>query len=176
MKRLLIGLSAGICLVGILFFASEPLLSWTNLDSVLQDNPAVLSDNPETIDMDILIQAISQLESGDNHKARSRRGARGILQIRAPTWRWVCKNRLKVNWNFREHAYDSQKNIAVGRAYLEYLMERFDSVDAALVAYNCGPGHYVNNQVPLTTQEYLVNVKALYADLKATAESIAHPE
>jgi peptidoglycan DL-endopeptidase CwlO len=60
-----------------------------------------------------LLTAVARIESNLRHDARSRSGARGLLQ--APS------------------------NVLAGARYLRWMLERFHSTDLALAAYNAGP-------------------------------------
>lgn len=68
------------------------------------------------------------VESGWRQNAVSRRGARGIMQLRPRTARG-----LRVN------IYDTKQNIEGGMRYLRQMYERFRRWDLALAAYNSGP-------------------------------------
>lgn len=87
-----------------------------------------------------LIQAIIMAESGYNPKARSKRGARGLMQLMP-----VTAKSLGVL-----DAYDPEDNINGGVRYFKELLDRFDGdVSLALAAYNAG-SRYVRkyNGVP----------------------------
>jgi soluble lytic murein transglycosylase-like protein len=111
------------------------------------------------IDIDCLVDAIIMVESDGRVNCRGRRGEKGLMQIRRPTWRWVCRKILKVNWDFDRYGFDPEKNITVGKAYLWYLSERLQSEEAVICAYNCGITKYLNNQVPPFTLKYLQKVR-----------------
>jgi hypothetical protein len=68
------------------------------------------------------------MESGWQQHAVSRRGARGIMQLRPRTARG-----LRVN------IYDTRQNIEGGMRYLRQLHDRFKRWDLALAAYHSGP-------------------------------------
>ncbi|HXF81685.1 MAG TPA: transglycosylase SLT domain-containing protein [bacterium] len=68
------------------------------------------------------------MESGWRQHAVSRRGARGIMQLRPRTARG-----LRVN------IYDTRQNIEGGMRYLRQLRDRFKRWDLALAAYHSGP-------------------------------------
>lgn len=78
-----------------------------------------------------LIAAVIQAESNFNPKARSNRGAMGLMQITTPTQRYL---KLK-------NAYDPKQNVDAGAKYLSELLERFrGDLVRAIAAYNAGPG------------------------------------
>jgi soluble lytic murein transglycosylase-like protein len=80
------------------------------------------------IDQDF-IEAVIRAESGGNPKARSRKGAQGLMQLMPAT-----AGRLGV-----KDAYDPEANVDAGTRHLRALLERYDG-DAikALAAYNAG--------------------------------------
>ncbi len=78
-----------------------------------------------------LITAVIHAESNFDPKARSYRGAKGLMQINPPTQRYL---KLK-------NAYDPSQNIMAGAKYLKELITLFKgNTKLALAAYNAGPG------------------------------------
>jgi hypothetical protein len=106
-----------------------------------------------------LIHAVIQKESSYNPSARSKRRARGLMQVTPATARFVgIKNSKRL--------YDPQTNIYAGTAYLKYLLANHATVDEALAAYNSGPGNVRKYKgVPpfVETKRYVRDVKRLYA-------------
>ena len=81
-----------------------------------------------------LIAAMIQVESAFNPRARSRKGARGLMQLLPATARRFGLQRKKDLFN-------PAKNLEAGIRYLKWLSERFrgDAV-RVLAAYNAGEG------------------------------------
>ncbi len=105
-----------------------------------------------------LIAAIIKAESNFNPRARSHRGAIGLMQIDPAT---------------REHLrlykpYDPKANVSAGTKYFSYLLKIFDGdVKLALAAYNAGPGNVRKyGDVPPfpQTQNYIPKVLKYYSE------------
>ncbi|MEO1236224.1 MAG: lytic transglycosylase domain-containing protein [Planctomycetota bacterium] len=90
----------------------------------------------QSIEVD-LVRAVVRAESGGDPRAKSNRGARGLMQITAITEEDVL--RRNPGWS-RGDLYDPAYNLKIGTAYLAYLLERFDGDRTlALTAYHMGP-------------------------------------
>lgn len=106
-----------------------------------------------------LIHAVIQKESGYNPKARSRKNARGLMQVTPGTARFVGVANA-------HSLYDPQTNIHAGTAYLKYLMRTHTTFDEVLAAYNSGPGNVrkYNGVPPFSeTRRYVRDVRKFYA-------------
>lgn len=103
-----------------------------------------------------LIKAVIKAESNFNTHAVSHAGARGLMQLMPATAR-----SLGVNDSF-----DPEQNVMAGTRFLKEMIQRYDgNVDAALAAYNWGPGNVDRrpDSLPRETRDYLARVKNLYA-------------
>jgi soluble lytic murein transglycosylase len=87
----------------------------------------------------LLVVALIRAESSFDNYAQSKVGALGLMQVMPQTGKWVASQRGK-HLAKNTHLFDSELNLEIGTAYLANLIRRFGSLDAALVAYNAGPG------------------------------------
>jgi hypothetical protein len=104
----------------------------------------------------MLVKALIQVESGYRPKARSPKGAVGLMQIMPATAR-----EYKVR-----NPFDPKANIEAGVKHLRALLERFgrERTELALAAYNAGPGAVEKfNGVPpyRETRNYVARILAL---------------
>jgi len=107
-----------------------------------------------------LLRAVVRVESDDNPRAVSRKGACGLMQLIPAT-----SQRFGV-----ADPFDPRQNIEGGANYLRYLLDRFSgSVPHALAAYNAGERSVVRSvardgglpRIP-ETEDYVRRVTALY--------------
>ena len=79
-----------------------------------------------------MVKAVIQTESSWDHKAVSKSGAIGLMQI-LPSTAW---DEFKTP---KEDLFDPYVNVTVGIKYLFHLNQHFDDMDATLTAYSHGP-------------------------------------
>jgi soluble lytic murein transglycosylase len=85
-----------------------------------------------------LVAGLILQESSFDAAARSRAGARGLMQIMPATGRGLARQRRV---RYRASAlYDAETSLDLGTFYLRQLSDRFDgAVEKVLVGYNAGP-------------------------------------
>jgi len=88
-----------------------------------------------------LITAIIRAESKFYHKARSRKDARGLMQISPITGTWAA-DVLEIEDYSPEGLFEPQTNIMIGCWYVHILMKEFgDDLENVIAAYNGGSGN-----------------------------------
>lgn len=102
----------------------------------------IVMKNAEKYDLDPhLIFALIKAESSFKPEARSKRGAKGLMQIMDKTACWAVDHMEIDDFDVLD-LYDPQINIAIGSWYLSWLNEQFGSnTDMMLAAYNAGNGN-----------------------------------
>jgi soluble lytic murein transglycosylase-like protein len=101
-------------------------------DAVLAARPfaELISSVAATHDVDVrLIHAVIEQESNYQARARSRKGARGLMQLMPATARQYGVS----------NSYDPKSNLDAGVRHLKDLLKRLD-LPVALAAYNAGEG------------------------------------
>ena len=107
-------------------------------DAALYPVPGWMPQGGYKIDQ-ALIFAFMRQESRFKTKARSRRGATGLMQLMPATARFVARKRTS-----RQTLLDPEKNIALGQKFIQHLLKD-PTIDSnlfyATTAYNAGPGN-----------------------------------
>ena len=117
--------------------AEQPALSDAESYEIAKTNKTI-GDEFECIDP-LLLMALQKVESGFNSKARGTKGELGINQIQPLTARELC---TKLGWKYNiKVLHDINKSTFLACVYLDYLYQKYGSVEAMLMGYNCGPTH-----------------------------------
>jgi len=129
---------------------AAPPVPGHSLGAIILREAARQSVRPE------LVRAVIQVESAFAPRARSSKGAMGLMQLMPAT---------AADLHVRD-PYDPGQNIRGGVAYLRQLLDRYDGIEElALAAYNAGPEAVARhgNQVPpyRETRNYVDRVRAL---------------
>jgi soluble lytic murein transglycosylase-like protein len=103
------------------------------------------------------IRAVMHVESSAKQRARSERGAMGLMQIMPKTW-----TELRARYGLGADPFDPRDNILAGAAYIRELYDRY-GVPGFLAAYNAGPGRYerhlaTGRSLPDETQAYVATL------------------
>lgn len=87
----------------------------------------------------LLVVALIRCESSFNNYAVSHVGAMGLMQVMPDTGNFLAE-RSGTELGKTTNLFDAELNVELGTAYLAELIQRFGTVEKALVAYNAGPG------------------------------------
>ncbi len=104
-----------------------------------------------------MLVAVGQVESNLNAYARSAADARGLLQVLPSTGQSLS---LDVN--------RPETNVLAGARYLRLLLDRFQSPDLALAAYNAGPTAVAEagGAPTIAVSSYVANVDSTWRKLR----------
>jgi soluble lytic murein transglycosylase-like protein len=116
--------------------------SGEHLDGALYPIPPWRPERGFQVDR-ALIYALMRQESAFRTDAKSREGARGLMQLLPSTANFVVRKR-SFRGQSRDKLFDPELNIDVGQRYIDHLLNH-GSVDGDLLrmatAYNAGPGN-----------------------------------
>jgi soluble lytic murein transglycosylase-like protein len=104
-----------------------------------------------------LLVSVAQVESHLDSSARSPAGAKGLLQVMPSTAAELRLDPDRVD-----------TNVLAGARYLRLMIDRFDSSNLALAAYNAGPGavERYGGAPSGETLTYVANVNRLWQRLQ----------
>jgi hypothetical protein len=132
-----------------------------DIDELIDHHAARQHVRPE------LVRAVIAVESGFNPRARSHKGAMGLMQLMPAT-----AAQFGV-----ERPYDPAQNIAACVAYLRELLDRYANDETlALAAYNAGPAavERYGHRIPpyRETRDYVARIRGKTNGLEARAQRI----
>ncbi|MGV2164939.1 lytic transglycosylase domain-containing protein [Agrobacterium sp. 16-172Ci] len=104
------------------------------------------------------IRALMRVESANDSRAVSPKGAMGLMQLMPDTWAY-----LRARYRLGSDPFDPRENIIAGAAYMRELYDRYGA-PGFLAAYNAGPGRY---------DEHLANGRPLPAETRAYVAQLA---
>jgi membrane-bound lytic murein transglycosylase B len=118
------------------------------------------------------IRAMMRVESGGKLRARSSKGAMGVMQIMPKTW-----SDLRARYGLGADPYDLRENILAGAAYIRELHDRYGA-PGFLAAYNAGPRRYEDHlatgrPLPDETQSYVAALAPLIGAEQAGRKTVA---
>lgn len=121
------------------------------------------------------IRAVMRVESGVKVRARSRKGAMGLMQIMPQTW-----NDLRGRYGLGADPYDPHDNILAGAAYIRELHDRYGA-PGFLAAYNAGPGRYerhlaTGRTLPDETQAYVAKLAPMIGGKQTHGKNATIPK
>ncbi|WP_172804778.1 lytic transglycosylase domain-containing protein [Afipia sp. GAS231] len=120
------------------------------------------------------MRAVIDVESAGDVRARSPKGAMGLMQIMPETWA-----ELRFRYHLGNDPYDPHDNIVAGTAYLRKLYDRYGA-PGFLSAYNAGPARYeehlAGRPLPAETQAYLRRLMPIIGSGTAASSAVASPE
>jgi hypothetical protein len=127
-----------------------PALADVDLDPLIRRHCGARNVDPR------LVRAVIQVESGYNLRARSNKGAMGLMQLMPGT-----AVELAVS-----NPYDADQNLRGGTTYLRQMIDHFGGrLDLAVAAYNAGAGaveRYGGVPPYADTVDYVERVLALF--------------
>ncbi len=95
-------------------------------------------DQSKQRDLDYrLALAVIKVESNFKHDVVSRKGARGLFQIKPSLAKYIARD-AGVTWDGTQCLQEPDKNIKLGIYHLSKLVEDFKNLSNALHAYNAG--------------------------------------
>jgi soluble lytic murein transglycosylase-like protein len=118
------------------------------------------------------IRSVMRVESAGEVRARSQKGAMGLMQIMPQTW-----SELRARYDLGADPYDPRDNILAGAAYIRELYQRFGA-PGFLAAYNSGPTRYESHlatrrPLPGETQDYIAMLAPMIGGKQANGKIVA---
>ncbi|WCL49382.1 lytic transglycosylase domain-containing protein [Leptospira sp. GIMC2001] len=90
------------------------------------------------IEKTYFIMAMIQTESEFKKTAKSKKNARGYMQLMAPTAKWM--RQIHGEKFDPKTILEPEVNVEIGVTYMNYLISEMGDLEKATLAYNAGPG------------------------------------
>ena len=121
------------------------------------------------------IRSVMRVESAGEVRARSQKGAMGLMQIMPQTW-----SELRARYDLGADPYAPRDNILAGTAYIRELYQRYGA-PGFLAAYNAGPARYENHlatgrSLPDETQDYVAMLAPMIGGKRVSGKIVAVAE
>lgn len=87
------------------------------------------------------VSAVIHCESSNRNVAVSEKGAIGLMQLMPDTGKWIYEKIYDVELDSLDRLREPALNIELGCWYLNQLINKYESRELALMAYNAGPGN-----------------------------------
>ncbi|MGY4350401.1 hypothetical protein ACVWXM_006894 [Bradyrhizobium sp. GM7.3] len=117
------------------------------------------------------ILAVIDVESAGDMRAKSPKGAMGLMQIMPEIWA-----ELRLRYDLGNDPYDPHDNILAGTAYLRELRDRYGA-PGLFAAYNAGPARYderlAGRPLPVETEAYLRKLAPVIGSDLTTSSAVA---
>lgn len=167
----------GLCLAGVIIMFSYIIF---NINKALKFYPLIEQYSKEYNVDPLLITSVIKVESNFNPKAKSKKGAIGLMQIMPPTAKEIAEKYLNIDNYSEEKLYEPKLNIKIGVYYVKILSDMFNNnINLVLASYNAGLGNvqkwqqenpiieYDSEEMPFKeTQNYVSKIDKIYSILK----------
>ena len=103
-----------------------------------------------------LVLALMREESRYNRSARSPQGALGLMQLIPATASWILNRELST-----QELTNPAINIEAAVAYLDYLFDRFETLEYAVASYNGGPNtvaRWIRTNPELSVEKFIEEI------------------
>ncbi|HDT15341.1 MAG TPA: lytic transglycosylase domain-containing protein [Firmicutes bacterium] len=179
MKKKIIysGVFVSVISVFLLFYAAKHQYFWTTIGSPLYKDKVNKYAGEYKFDP-LFVMAIMKTESNFQKKAKSHKGALGLMQLLPSTAEEVAMELSIENYS-TEDLHDPETNIRIGFHYLSKLREKYgEDTLAVLAAYNAGMqrvAEWKDGELPLSienikfpeTRNFVKNVMSNYERLQS---------
>jgi soluble lytic murein transglycosylase-like protein len=118
------------------------------------------------------LQAVVGIESADDPRAVSPKGAMGLMQLMPETWA-----ALRSRYGLGADPFDAGDNVTAGTAYLRELVDRY-GMPGCFAAYQAGPARFeeylaAGRSLPDETTAYLARLAPLLGGDQHAVEALA---